>query len=165
MLANTSQPLRFGQHEEHAHDTGAGNRERGKISYQMKNHAEIKRAGCGWGWEWGGGGREWAETTIKFKLYKFIYRTDTEIRPRTPTPVKQTNIPRTREFFFLDPRVKYYEGNPSHTNIINDVKMIFLKYDLNTQTPVNLSVIIKIICISDNGTQTLAERSYMKIPF
>lgn len=112
----------------------------------------------------GGGGREWAETTIKFKLYKFIYRTDTEIRPRTPTPVKQTNIPRTREFFFLDPRVKYYEGNPSHTNIINDVKMIFLKYDLNIQTPVNLSVIIKIICISDNGTQTLDERSYMKIP-
>lgn len=56
MLANTSQPLRFSQHEEHAHNTGAGNRERGKISYQMKNHAEIKRAGCGWGWEGGGVG-------------------------------------------------------------------------------------------------------------
>lgn len=33
--------LGFTQHEEHAHDTGAGNRERGKVSYQMKNHAEI----------------------------------------------------------------------------------------------------------------------------
>lgn len=38
MLAFT---LGFTQHEEHAHDTGAGNRERGKVSYQMKNHAEI----------------------------------------------------------------------------------------------------------------------------
>lgn len=33
--------LGFTQDEEHAHDTGAGNRERGKVSYQMKNHAEI----------------------------------------------------------------------------------------------------------------------------
>lgn len=55
MLANTSQPLRFGQHEEHAHDTGAGNRERGKISYQMKNHAERGPAAAGAGSGGGGG--------------------------------------------------------------------------------------------------------------
>lgn len=41
MLADTSQLLDFTQHEEHADDTGAGNRERGKVSYQMKCHAEI----------------------------------------------------------------------------------------------------------------------------
>lgn len=53
----------------------------------------------------GGGGREWAESTIEFKLYKFIYRTDTENKTSDPTPVKQTNIPRTREFiFFGSPR-------------------------------------------------------------
>lgn len=76
----------------------------------------------------GGGGREWAESTIEFKLYKFIYRTDTENKTSDPHP-RQTNKYSSDPgiFFFLDPRVKYYEGNPSHTNLINDVKMIFSK--------------------------------------
>lgn len=76
-----------------------------------------------------GGGREWAESTIEFKLYKFIYRTDTENKTSDPHP-RQTNkqiFLGPGNFFFLDPRVKYYEGNPSHTNLINDVKMIFSK--------------------------------------
>lgn len=35
-------------------------------------------------------GREWAESTIEFKLYKFIYRTDTENKTSDPHP-RQTN--------------------------------------------------------------------------
>lgn len=50
-----------------------------------------------------------------------------KIRPRTPPPSNKQIFLGPGNFFFLDPRVKYYEGNPSHTNLINDVKMIFSK--------------------------------------
>lgn len=77
---------------------------------------------------WGGGGvGSGRNPLLNSNFINSYIEQIPKIRPRTPTPVKQTNIHRTREFFFLDPRVKYYEGNPSHTNLINDVKMIFSK--------------------------------------